>query len=261
MMEKLPALRIALTVTVLGLGGMPAGAAAAEVKVFSTIALQTALEELAPTFGTVSGHRVSSEFAITGPLAKRLQDGEAADVFVGTRSAIDELVKAGKLQKGSEVDLANSSVGMAVRKGSARPDISTPEALKRALSAARAISYTNPASGGASGVHFSKVLEQLGIAAEMKSRTRYPPGGGFAARLLVTGDVDLAVQQNSELLAVPGVELLGPLPMELQSVTLFAAAVPTAAPQPEAAKALIRYLQTPQAAAVLKAKGLDPIAK
>lgn len=238
---------------------MSAGAAAAELKVFSTIALQTALEDLAPKFGAASGHTISSDFAITGALAKRLQEGEAADVFVGTRSAVDELLKAGKVQKGSDVDLANSSVGMAVRKGAARPDISTTEALKRAIIAAKAISYTDPASGGASGVHFSKVLERLGIAEQMKARTRFPPGGGFAARLLVAGEVDLAVQQNAELLSVPGVELLGPLPAEWQSVTKFSAAVPVAARQPEAGKAFIRYLQTAQAATVLKAKGLEPL--
>jgi len=148
-----------------------------------------------------------------------------------------------------------------VRRGAPKPDISSPEALKRTLIAVRSVSYSDPAFGGASGVHFAKVIERLGIADEMKGKTRFPPEGGFTARLLVTGEVELAVQQIGELLSVPGVELVGPLPGELQSVTTFAAAIPSAALQLQAAKALIQYLQSPQAAAVLKAKGLDPAAE
>ena len=148
-----------------------------------------------------------------------------------------------------------------MRKGAARPDISTPEALRRTLLAAKSISYTDPASGGTSGVYFSALLERLGIAAEMKAKTRHPPNSGFAARLLVSGEAELAVQQSSELMSVPGVELLGPLPAGLQSITQFAAAVPTAARQPEAGRALIRYLQSPRAAAVMKQKGLEPVAR
>ena len=131
--------------------------------------------------------------------------------------------------------------------------------LKRTLLAVRAISYSNPAYGGASGVHFAKVLERLGIADEMKAKTRFPPEGGFTARLLAAGEVDLAVQQIGELISAPGVELLGPLPADLQSVTTFAAAIPLSASQPDAATALIRYLQSSAAMAVIKAKGLEPI--
>jgi molybdate transport system substrate-binding protein len=129
------------------------------------------------------------------------------------------------------------------------------------LLAARAISYSNPAYGGASGVHFGKVLERLGIAEEMKAKTRFPPQGGFTAHLLAAGEVDLAIQQTGELISTPGVELLGPLPGDLQSITTFAAAIPLAASQPDAARALIRFLQSPEAMAVMKAKGLDPVAQ
>jgi ABC-type molybdate transport system substrate-binding protein len=186
-MKKMPAVRIALTFAALGLGGISVSAGAAEIKVLSTIALQTAVEDLGPKFGRANGHTVGSEFAITGALAKRLQDGEAADVFVGTRSAVDELIKAGKVLKGSDVDLANSGVSMAVRKGSAKPDISTSEALKHTLIATKALSYSDPASGGASGVHFAKVIERLGLTDQLKGKTKYPPAGGFTARLLVAG--------------------------------------------------------------------------
>jgi molybdate transport system substrate-binding protein len=244
----------------LALGGMAGNASAAEIKVLSTVALQSVMEDLAPQFEKATNHKVTIEFGLGGPLGKRIQDGEAADVFVGPQGAIDSLIKAGKLQPGSDVGLARSSVGVAVRKGAAKPDISTPEALKRALIAARAISYTNPAFGGASGVHFSKVIERLGIADEMKAKTKFPPEGGLTGRLLVTGEAEIAVQQIGELMSVEGIDVLGPLPGDLQSVTTYAAAIPSAAHQPESARALVKYLQSPEAAAVMKAKGLDSIA-
>lgn len=245
----------------LALGGIAASAGAAEVKVLATIALQSVLEDLAPRFEKASGHKLSITFGLGGALAKRVQDGEPADVLVGPRAAIDGLLKSARLTSGSDATLARSSVGVAVRKGAPKPDISTPEALKRALIAARSISYSNPAFGGASGVHFAKVIERLGIAEEMKAKTRFPPEGGFTARLLATGEAELAVQQIGELISVPDVELVGPLPTDLQSVTVFAAAVPSAASQPQAALALIRYLQASEATAVMKAKGLDPVAE
>jgi len=240
---------------------IPIGASAAELHGLSTIAVQSAMEELIPHFEKASGHKVHVAFGLGVAMAKRVQDGESADFVVGPRVAIDGLTKAGKLAPGSEATLARSSVGVAVRKGAPKPDISTPDALKRTLLAARAISYSNPAYGGASGVHFAKVLERLGIADEMKPKTRFPPEGGFTARLLAAGEVDLAVQQTGELISVPGVELVGSLPGELQSVTTFAVAIPTAARQADAAKALIKYLQSAEAAAVMKAKGLDPAAQ
>jgi molybdate transport system substrate-binding protein len=260
-MKTASALRTVLAVIALVLGGLPAGASAVEIKVLATIALQSVLEDLAPKFENASGHKLSVAFGLGGPLAKRVQDGEAADLLVGPRGSIDGLIKAGRLVPGSDTTLARSSVGVAVRKGAPKPDISTPEALKRALIAAKSISYSNPAFGGASGVHFGKVLERLGIAEEMKAKTKFPPEGGFTARFLATGEADLAVQQIGELISVPEAELLGPLPGELQSVTTFAAAIPSAARQPDAARALIKYLQSPEATAVMKSKGLNPIAE
>ena len=240
---------------------IPLGVGAAEMNGLSTIAVQSAMEELVPQFEKASGHKVRVAFGLGIAMAKRVQDGEAADFVVAPRSAIDGLMKAGKLASGSDATLARSSVAVAVRKGAPKPDISTPEALKRTLLAAKAISYSNPTYGGASGVHFAKVLERLGIAEEMKAKTKFPPEGGFTGRLLAGGEVDLAIQQSGELLSVPGIELVGSLPGELQSVTTFAIAIPTAARQADAARALVRYLQSAEAAAVMKAKGLDPVAQ
>jgi molybdate transport system substrate-binding protein len=254
-------MKTVLAILALAASTIPALSGAAEIKGLSTIALQSVAEDLLPKFEKASGHKPSVSFGLGVAVAKRIEDGEAADIVLAPRSAIDGLLKAGKLAQGSDVTLARSGVGVAVRKGAPRPDISTPDALKRTLLAARAISYSNPAYGGASGVHFGKVLERLGIAEEMKAKTRFPPQGGFTAHLLAAGEVDLAIQQTGELISTPGVELLGPLPGDLQSITTFAAAIPLAASQPDAARALIRFLQSPEAMAVMKAKGLDPVAQ
>ena len=256
---KNASVRAVFSFIALALGGMPAGASAAEIKGLATIGLQSVMEDLAPRFEKASGHKVSITFGLGVAMVKRVQEGEAADLLLAPRSGIDALIKAGKVAPGSDTSLARSSVGIAVRKGAPKPDISTPDALKRALTAAKSISYSNPAFGGASGVHFAKVLERLGIAEEMKAKTKFPPEGGFTARLLAAGETEMAVQQIGELISVPGVELLGPLPGDLQSVTTFAAAIPSGAHQPDAARALIKYLQSPEAMAVMKVKGLDPI--
>jgi molybdate transport system substrate-binding protein len=249
--------RMIFAVIALALVGTPASAA--EIKMLATIAVQGVMEDLAPRFEKASGHKVSITFGLGAPLAKRVESGEAVDLFLGARGSINGLIKAGRLVPGSDVTLARSSVGIAVRKGAPKPDISTPEALKRALIAAKSISYSNPAFGGLSGVHFSKVIERLGLVEEMKPKTRFPPEGGSAARLLATGEAELAVQQISELISVSEAEVIGPLPGDLQSSTIFAVAIPSAAKQPEAARAMIKYLQSPEATAVMKAKGLDPV--
>ena len=238
------------------LGTQLGSARAAEIKLLSTIAMQSAIKELAPKFEKQSGHKLAPTFGLGVAMAKRVADGEAADVVIALRGGVDGLVKDGKV--GSDVTLARSGIGVAVRKGSPKPDISTAEALKRTLLAAKSISYSDPAFGGASGVHFAKVIERLGIAEQLKPKTKYPPEAGSAGELLVKGDVDLAVQQIPELQEVTGTELVGPLPGDLQNITVFAAAIPAKAKEPNAAKAFIQFLQTPEAVAVIKEKGLEP---
>jgi molybdate transport system substrate-binding protein len=236
-------------------------ASAAEIKMLATIALKGVLEDLAPRFEKASGHKVNITFGLAASLSKRVQEGEAADLLLAAQGNINNLLKAGRLVPGSEATLARTGIGLAVRKGAPKPDISTPEALKRTLIAAKSISYSNPAFGGLSGVHFSKVIERLGLVEEMKPKTKFPPEGGFSARLLATGEVELAVQLISELVLVPEAEIIGPLPGDLQSISVYAVAIPAAAIQPEAAKAMIKYLQSPEATAIMKAKGLEPAAE
>lgn len=234
----------------------PVSVAGAEIKAFISIGVQSAVEELIPVFEKVSGHRIVATWAVAAALNKRLQDGEAADVLISTRAGIDGLIKQGKVLAGSDAELARSGIGIAVRKGAPRPDISTAEALKRTLLAARSIGYSDPAAGGASGVHFASVLERLGIASEMKAKTKFPPPNGLSGPLLIRGEIDLAIQQIPEL-AVEGAELLGPLPGDLQLITIFVAGVPATASQPDAARAFVRFLQSPQAVALMKAKGFN----
>lgn len=138
------------------LAALPVLSSAAEIKVLATIAAQSVLEDLAPKFTKESGHSVSMTFGLGGALAKRIQEGEVADVFIGPRGPLDGLIKTGKLQAGSDLTIAHSRVCVAVRQGAPKPDISSPEALKRTLIAARSVSYSNPVFGGASGVHFAK---------------------------------------------------------------------------------------------------------
>jgi len=171
---------------------------------------------------------------------------------------MDTMIRDGRVLAGAEVTLASSATAIAIRTGAPRPDISTPDALVRTLRAARAISYTDPAAGGASGIHFSRLLDRLGIAAEINAKTRFPPPAGLSARFLPTGDVDLAVQQKPELLQVPGIEILGTLPGDLHMVTTFVAGVEVSSAKAETAKGLIDFLRSARAADVFRAKGLDP---
>lgn len=232
---------------------------AADLKVFSTIGVQGAVEELVPQFEKASGHKLAITWATAPMLVKRIQGGETADVMILNLAGIDTMSKEGRIAPGSAVTLASSAVAIAVKAGAPKPDISTAEALKKTLLNARSISYTDPAAGGASGVYFAKLLERMGIANEVNARTKYPPPGGYSANFLPTGEVELAVQQKPELMHVAGTEIVGPLPGDLNMVTVFAAGTWADSKNGEAANALVKFLHSPEAAAVFKAKGLDPL--
>lgn len=229
----------------------------AELVVFSTIGVRSAAEQLFAQFDRTSGHKLAVTWGTAPMLVKRIEDGDTADVVVLSRAGIDALQKQGKIAPGTDVTLASSGVGIAVKAGAPKPDISTPEALKRALLAAKSIAYSEPSAGGASGVYFAKLLGRMGIAEEMKPKTKYPPPGGFSANLLMTGEAELAVQQKPELLHVAGVEVIGLLPGDLNVVTEFAAAIMMGGKNGEAGKVLIKMLQSPEAIAIFRSKGLD----
>jgi molybdate transport system substrate-binding protein len=231
---------------------------AAEVKVLSAIGMRQAMEDLGPKFERATGHKLVIEFAAGGVIVKRVQSGETADVVLLPRPGIESLAKDNKLVSGSHVVLARSGIGVSVRKGAPKPDISSPDALKRSLLAAKSITYSNPSLGGASGVHFAKVLDRLGIANEMKSKTVFSKIPGEVGQVVANGDAEIAVHQIQELISVPGIEIVGPLPGDLQDTIVFSAAIMAGAKETEAGKMLIDFLRTPEAAAAIKAKGMEP---
>jgi molybdate transport system substrate-binding protein len=187
----------------------------------------------------------------------RIAKGETGDLAITGSGAIDELVKQGKIVAGSRRALARCKVGVAVRAGQPRPDIGTVESLKRALLAAKSVAYTQE---GASGMHFSGVIERMGIAEQVKAKAVRQPGG-LIGELVAAGKAELAIQQIPELLAVPGIELVGPLPAEIQLVTISSAGIFAGAEEKEAAQSFIRFLLAPAAAQVMKARGLEPMAQ
>lgn len=228
------------------------------MKLLSAIAVQGVVEALIPAFEKAHGCTLGVVWATAPLLLKRLQAGETADALILNRATTDALLGTGGIVAGSDVVIASSATAIAVRAGAAKPDISTPEALKRTLLEARAISYTDPAAGGASGIYFARLLERMGIAAEINAKTKFPPPSGYSGMFLPTGEADLAVQQVPELLHVPGVEIVGHLPGDLHMVTVFVAAIPADSAQPVLARALIESLRTPEAKALFRAKGLEP---
>jgi len=233
-------------------------ASAAEIKVFSTIGVKGVMEELIPQFEKATGHKLTVTWSTAALLAKQVQDGQQADALILIKSNVETLTKEGKIVPGTGVNFGQSIFAVGVKAGARKPDISTPEAFKQALLAAKGISYSNPASGGASGVYIAKQIEKMGIADQLKSKTKFPPSGGFSGTLLITNEADLAIQSKPELLIVPGVEVVGPLPGDMAFTVVYAAGVQTGAPQAEAAKALVKFLTSPEAQAAFKAKGYDP---
>ena len=235
-------------------------AEAAELKVLSAFGMQSVMEDLGPKFERATGHKLTISFATGGATVKRVQGGEAADVVITLRQGIDTLVTDGKAPAGKVTVLARSGIVVVVRKGAPKPDILSPDALKRTLIAAKSISYVDPASGGASGIHFAKVLDRLGIANEMKSKTVFPnPKTPAEVGVLVAnGEAEIGVHVIQEVMSVAGIDVVGPLPGDLQNTIVFAAAIMASPKDAEASKALVNFLRTPEAAAVIKAKGMEP---
>jgi molybdate transport system substrate-binding protein len=232
-------------------------AGAAEVRVLASAALASSLAVLKPMYEKASGDKVDLVLGTSGALAKRVADGESADLIISTGAGIDALIKDGKVVPGSRIDIARSGIGVAVKAGAPKPDISTPQALKAALLAAKSVAYTDPKSGGASGIHFVKVLADLGIADAINAKAKFGQGG-LTGEFIVKGEADMAVQQLPELKSVPGIDIVGPLPAALQSITLLSSGVLAGAKMPDTARALVNFLRSPEAVAVLKDKGLEP---
>lgn len=227
------------------------------LKVFSTIAVQSAVETLAPQFERAHGVTLDIGWNTAPALVKRLQAGETADLLILNRAGMDAMLRDGRVAPGSDTTLASSATALAVRAGAPKPDISTEEALKRALMAARAISYSHPDAGGASGIYFAKLLDRWDMRAAIDAKTRFPPPAGLCAAFLASGEVELALQQKPELQQVAGIEIVGTLPGALHMVTVFVAGVERTSRQTATANALLDFLRSPAAVAVFREKGLD----
>jgi molybdate transport system substrate-binding protein len=229
-------------------------AGAAEIKVLSTQATEEAYKELVPQFEKASGHKVTTVFTGTLDALKRLSNGETYDLLIMARQQIDELSQSGKVVAGSRTDIAKSGVGAAVGKGKPKPDISTVDALKKTLLAAKSIGY----STGPSGIYIVTVFQKMGIADEVKSKLKQTPTGVFVGSIIASGEAEIGFQQVSELSFFPGIDYVGPIPAEVQLITVFSAGIPTGTKQADAAKALVSFVTAPAAAAIFKKHALDP---
>src|SRR5262245_12910703 len=233
-------------------------AAGAEIDALITTAMKAAVDELVPPFERASGHVVRISYGPSGGVSRRFIAGEPADMIMIDSGALDDLTKQGKVLPG-RTDVARTGIGIAVRKGAPKPDVSTPEALKRALLAAKSVGHASAAGGSITAAHVVGVFEKLGIAEAVAAKAKFAMGGpnSRVSVLVSSGEAEIGLQQASELYSNPEVEVIGMLPTEFQQITIYAAAITTSAKQPDAAKALIRHLATSEAITIYKAKGLQ----
>ena len=224
------------------------------MEMLCTNGVKSLMLDVVSAFERTSGTRVVITWGATNSLLKDLEGGAGGDLAILTAEAIDDLISGGKVVAGGRVDLARSGIGVAVRKGAKRPDIASPEALKRALVAAKSVAHSK---SGMSGIYFPTVLARLGIADAMKAKIVIPDPGTPIGEVVAKGEAEIGIQQISELLPVAGIEIVGPLPAALQKITTFSAGVLTAAKEPDAAAALLKFVAA-EAPRLLKQKGLEP---
>jgi molybdate transport system substrate-binding protein len=246
------------------IAAMHAGGAAdaAELRVLSSGSLKCALSRLLPDFQKSSGNTATIDYGPAGAIVGRIEKGDAADVVIVSRSQLQKLERNGKVLQGSLVNIAGIALGVAVRKGAPKPDISNVEAFKQALLSARSIGYRDPSTGSTSGIYTAGLLERLGIAQELRPKLRLDRSEGDVPENVflgvAKGEVEMQIGQITEIAISPGVDLAGPLPAEIQNTTLMAAGITTTSKVPDVAKALIGFISSPSAAAVFKAGGFQP---
>jgi molybdate transport system substrate-binding protein len=246
--------RIALAAAAASMAISFAGpASAAEVTLLCTNALKSVMEELGPQFEKASGNKLHIVFAATNPLKARIEKGESFDAAMLGGGAIDDLLKQGKLAAGSRTDVATSTLGVTIRKGAPKPDIATTEAFKRTMLNAKSLAFNK---AGLTADYLKGLFQRLGIAEAMQAKFV----DARSAEAVAEGKAEIGITQISEILPIAGAELVGPLPKDIQERTAFPAALSAAAKQPDAAKALLKFLVSPEAAKAIKSKGLEPAA-
>jgi molybdate transport system substrate-binding protein len=217
-------------------------------------AFKAAYLELVPQFERATGHKVTALWVPTVEMMRRLKGGEAVDVVILSTPPMAELTEAGIIARGSSVNLATCGVGVAVKAGAPKPDLSSGEALKRAVLAAKSIVYSH----GPSGIYLERLFERMGIGDEIRHKVKRVQGQP-SGEVVAQGEAELGFQQVCELLPVPGIDFVGPLPPDVQEITTFTAGVHAKSKQPEAAKALLEFFTSPEAAPVIKSKGMEPV--
>ena len=235
---------------------------AAEIRVLSSGSMKAAMSQLLSDFERSSGNTATIEYGPAGAIVGRVQKDDAADVVIVSRSQLQKLEGNAKVVQGSPVNIAGIALGVAVRKGAPKPDISSVEAFKRALLSARSIGYRDPVTGSTSGIYAASLLERLGLAQDLKPKLHLDRSEGDVPENVflgvAKGDIEMQIGQITEIIISPGVDLAGPLPGEIQNTTLMAAGIIRNSRAPDAAKALIGFISSPSAAAVLKASGFQP---
>lgn len=229
-------------------------ARAQEITVLSSAAYKAVMLELLPQFEHANSYKVVTRFSSSPDILKRAKAGEKMDVVILASDSLDELIRSGNIIAGGRVDLAKSGIGVAVRAGAPRPDIGSVDAVKRAMLAAKSVGY----SGGASGAYMLSLFQRLGIAEEIKAKSRQTSPDVAVGDLVARGEVELGFHQVSELLPVAGIDIVGPLPPELQQLTVFACGIHVAAKDAVAARALVQFLVSPSAIPVIRKKGMEP---
>lgn len=238
---------------------VPNHASAAEIKIFSPGATEGALSELFPQFEQSSGYKVTTNYGPVGALADRLRNGEAADVAILSEPVTEKLRKQGKLVAGSEVVVAKVGIGVFVRKGDPKPDISSVDAFLRSLAAAKFIAYADPALGGSTSILVGNLMNSLDVNGSIKQKTKLVPPAKPLLNLIAGGGAEFGFNPISEILPDPRLELAGPLPAPIQKYTRYVASLVATSRQQDAFKALMAFLSSPAAVAVMKTKGFEPL--
>ncbi len=232
-----------------------ASAQAPEIRVLASNGIREVIESLKPQCERAAGHTLAMQYGSTTEILQTIAKGGQFDLAILTTEGIDELIKEGKIPAGSRVDIARAGIGVGVRAGAPKPDIATPDALKQTLLKTKSITY---AKDGASRVYLEKMFDGLGIGADLKPKIILEQGSGAAGKRVASGSAELVMTLASEILPMPGVQFVGPLPAQLQSYVSFAAGVSAKAANAEAGKAMIKFLASPAAAPALKPKGMEP---
>jgi molybdate transport system substrate-binding protein len=236
---------------------LPLSAQAADIQVLTPPNMKAILTDLTPEFERTSGHKMIINYAPVPEVNTKIAAGDSTDVAIALRPQMDELRQQGKLK--SVDNVGRSFIGVAVRAGAPKPDISSLDAFKRTLLAAKSIAYSDPTKGGIAGVYTAGLIQRLGLTEQLKSKTRLvAPGGGPLVEAVVSGEADIAIDQLVSIVNKPGIDVVGTLPKEANVDIVMAAGIASSSTQPEAAAALVKFLTSPAAAPMIKARGMEP---